>query len=71
MDLEYVFVDFADGYWRGASKEKRRLKKRKKKKLLVKPKYFTKGFWWFLLRILSWDKKDDEMIFKFYFINVH
>lgn len=43
----------------------------KKKKLLVKPKYFTKGFWWFLLRILSWDKKDDELIFKFYFLNFH
>ena len=24
------FVDFADGYWRGASNRKRRLKKRKK-----------------------------------------
>ena len=44
MDLEYVFVDFADGYWRGASKEKRRLKKRKKKNyqlnLSISPKDF-------------------------------
>lgn len=45
--------------------------KKENNSLLVKPKYFTKGFWWFLLRILSWDKKDDEMIFKFYFLNFH
>ena len=55
----------------GEQVRKREDSKKEKKKLLVKPKYFTKGFWWFLLRILSWDKKDDEMIFKFYFINVH
>lgn len=26
MDLEYVFVDFADEYWRGSGKENRRIK---------------------------------------------
>ena len=28
MNLEYVFIEFADGYQRGASKEKRRIKKK-------------------------------------------
>ena len=39
MDLEYVFVDLADEYWRGAGKENRRIKKKKTNYLyLGKPK---------------------------------